>query len=126
MPNAFPYTLHVKHHLSAALQLPQHPGICQHMHGYTYEVEAIIQGGPLDDAGMSLDLHTCHSALKKCLSPFDHTTLNDHVAFKTCPPSTENLARVIYDTLSATLPANCQLQAIRIATGPDHAIQYQP
>ncbi len=58
----------------------------------------------LDDEGMAFDFTVLKKALDQVLDQFDHHNLNEVPPFETINPSSENIARVIYEELSALLP----------------------
>jgi 6-pyruvoyltetrahydropterin/6-carboxytetrahydropterin synthase len=91
----FQYELNKDLNFSAAHQIPdERAGKCSRVHGHTYHVNITIAGDELDELGFLVNF----SAVKKLITDaFDHTLLNDHQAFRSVPPTSETLARVIYD-----------------------------
>ena len=70
------------------------------MHGHTWKVEMVVCGNTLDEVGLLTDFKVLKAKLKEVLMPLDHVVLNDLPIFKDLNPTTENLARHIYRSLS--------------------------
>ena len=68
-------------------------------HGHNYLFEVTVEGDP-DQSGMVVNLTDLKSVLKQVLEEFDHKHLNlDTSYFKHIQPTTENIARVLWDML---------------------------
>jgi len=90
----------VRDHIASAHQLHGYDGPCKDMHGHTWKVEMTVCGNTLDGVGLLADFKVLKTKLKEVIMPLDHVVLNDLPAFKDLNPSTENLARYIFRTLS--------------------------
>src|SRR5580692_9860278 len=95
------FEVSVRDHIASAHQLHGYEGPCKNMHGHTWKVEMVVGGDALDGVGLLADFKALKLLLKEVLTPLDHVVLNDLPAFKDLNPSTENLARHIYRTLSS-------------------------
>ena len=91
----------VRDHIASAHQLHGYDGPCKYMHGHTWKVEMVVSGNTLDGIGLLADFKALKLVLKEVLTPLDHVVLNDLLAFKNLNPSTENIARHIYNALKA-------------------------
>lgn len=104
----------------AAHDLPNHAGKCRGLHGHTYRVEMEVHG-PIrarsgkSDEGMVLDLGDLKAAWQPLDAILDHAYLNDVIPEEHQPTTAENIARFIFDVLSASVP---QLSAVRIWETP--------
>ena len=68
-------------------------------HGHNYLLEVTVAGDP-DQSGMVVNLTDLKNVLKQVLEEFDHKHLNlDTPYFKQTQPTTENIARVLWDIL---------------------------
>jgi len=94
------FEVSVRDHIASAHQLHGYDGPCKDMHGHTWKVEMVVCGNTLDGVGLLADFKILKAKLKEVLMPLDHVVLNDLPVFKDLNPSTENLARHIYRTLS--------------------------
>ena len=97
------YELKVITHFAAAHRLANFYGKCEALHGHNWKVEISVRAAALDDAGLVLDFGQIKARAKEILAELDHTYLNDLPAFREQNPSSENLARYLFERLSATL-----------------------
>jgi 6-pyruvoyltetrahydropterin/6-carboxytetrahydropterin synthase len=89
---------------AAAHRLREYDGNCERLHGHNWKVDVVLRGQALDGLGMVIDFRDAKRLIHEVLADFDHTCLNDLEAFATQNPTTENLARTIYEALAAKLP----------------------
>lgn len=95
------YRIGVWDHFSSAHFLRNYQGKCEHIHGHNWKVEVVLEGDKLDNSGMLLDFGILKKYLKEIMDILDHKCLNDDVSFfKDISPSSENIARFIYEELS--------------------------
>lgn len=86
-------------YFSSAHNLRNYNGNCENLHGHNWKVEAILEGENLDETGMLIDFKVLKKSLKKILDRLDHKYLNDIEYFKTVNPTSENMAKYIFDEL---------------------------
>lgn len=91
------YELSIKSDFAAAHFLRGYEGKCKNLHGHTWKVELVLEGRELDKAGMVVDFAVVKKQLKEFLEELDHAHLNDLPYFKEINPTTENLAKYIFD-----------------------------
>ena len=94
------FELIVKGDIASAHYLRDYEGPCKNLHGHTWNVEVVLASQQLDKIGMVIDFVDVKKKLKEFLSPLDHVCLNDLPYFKTVNPTTENLAKYIYQNFS--------------------------
>jgi 6-pyruvoyltetrahydropterin/6-carboxytetrahydropterin synthase len=97
------YELKTITQFGAAHQLKHTGGKCENLHGHNWKVETSVEGKVLDDNGLLVDFKVIKEAVDKIVEGLDHTFLNDLEYFKKRNPSSENIARYIYDSLAKTL-----------------------
>ena len=131
----------------AAHRLQNHDGKCRNLHGHTYSVRISLEGSPKVDgpqAGMVLDYGTLSAWWKSIEPSFDHRTIlevNDPLVdalgggdrgrevdppawgwpiLRDDPPTAENLALLILDSLKTWLSdyANIQGAVVRVSETP--------
>ena len=81
-------------------------GLCTspHGHGHNYELHVTITGKIDPDTGMIINLTDLKRLVKVVLEDFDHKYLNlDTPYFNDQIPTTENIARVLYDRIDEEL-----------------------
>jgi 6-pyruvoyltetrahydropterin/6-carboxytetrahydropterin synthase len=94
------YKLSVYDYFSAAHRLRGYEGPCSNVHGHNWKVRVTFQMGKLDPLGMAIDFKELKVKLSEILKELDHTFLNELVIFKDTNPTSENIAKYIYDSLS--------------------------
>ena len=93
------YEISVKDHFSAAHRLVDYQGDCSNVHGHNCEVRVSLRREELDGIGTAVDFHVVKRKLKEILDEMDHSDLNDHRVFSKVNPTSERLAKFIYDEL---------------------------
>ena len=93
------YEIKVKTEFSAAHKLRNYQGKCENLHGHNWKVEACVRSEVLNETGMVLDFTKLKSGLKKVITTLDHSYLNNLAYFKKVNPTSENIAKFIFDKL---------------------------
>ena len=119
------WDLSVRSHFDAAHALRGYPGECADLHGHTWDVEVTVRGDALDEVGIVYDFKTLKEDLAAVLGPFDHGYLNDIPPFDSLNATAENLAKVVYETLAARLPAGIALVEVAVWESPIARIVYR-
>ena len=110
------YRLTVRLEFSAAHQLRHYQGKCEALHGHNFGVEVVVEGRQTDaKTGMLLDFGILKAETREVLAGLDHMHLNDLPAFAQQNPSSEHLARYIYQQLAGRLAALPQAAQARVA-----------
>jgi 6-pyruvoyltetrahydropterin/6-carboxytetrahydropterin synthase len=91
------FEIRVGGEFSAAHNLKGYQGKCEELHGHNWKVEVVIGGRNLDKTGMLIDFKQIKSRLNKVLDSLDHKHLNSLSYFKRINPSSENIAKFIYN-----------------------------
>lgn len=97
------YELKIITHFSAAHRLENFYGKCEALHGHNWKVEVYILGNRLDEAGLLQDFGEVKARTNEILQEIDHKYLNELPAFSQQNPSSENLARYLFERLAAVL-----------------------
>ncbi len=96
------YKLTVKSEFSSAHRLRGYQGKCESLHGHNWKVEALVSGRVLDRLGMVCDFKDIKERLNNILKDLDHTYLNDLAYFKRKNPTSENIAKYIFDRFNSS------------------------
>lgn len=110
------YELMVEDTFDAAHALRGYDGPCENLHGHTWKVQVFLAGEKLNKLGLLEDFKTIKKTLKALLADFDHGHLNELKLFKTENPSSENLARVIYESAKKEIPSITKVTVWESAT----------
>ena len=89
--------------ISASHHLRGYEGKCENVHGHNYKIEATVATEDLNQTGLAVDFKVLKEHLQKVAGKFDHTDLNQHEEFKQENPSSENLARVVFEGLKRSM-----------------------
>lgn len=98
---------------------------CSRLHGHSYTVEVLLEATDLTEPGFVVDFGEL-APLKRHLDEFyDHQLLNEILDN---PPTSENLAKVLFDWCSAhiPLPDGARLTAVRISETATTWAEYRP
>jgi 6-pyruvoyltetrahydropterin/6-carboxytetrahydropterin synthase len=97
------YRLTIEGSFSSAHQLRGYKGKCENLHGHNWKVVVTVQGETLNNIGILVDFHDLKRMLRDCLDELDHINMNEHEAFITQNPSSENISRYIYQDIERRL-----------------------
>ncbi|OIO72918.1 MAG: 6-carboxytetrahydropterin synthase QueD [Zetaproteobacteria bacterium CG_4_9_14_3_um_filter_49_83] len=97
------YELSIETHFSAAHQLRGYPGDCARLHGHNWHVKLFVECHELDELGLAIDYKILKKELKSALEPWDHYNLNDIPPFDSINPSSENVARELFISMTQRL-----------------------
>ena len=100
------YDLTVESQFSAAHQLRGYKGKCENMHGHNWRVQIAVTAGRLNDIGLAIDFHELKNITNETLSSLDHSVLNEVFPFTEINPSSENIAKWLYDSIKKRLGNN--------------------
>ena len=97
------YHLTIQTHFAAAHNLLNYQGDCENLHGHNWKVEVTVATDQLDKAGLGIDFKILKKHTKEIMNYLDHKYLNDLDAFKGISPSSEHIAKFIFDRLLDSL-----------------------
>ncbi|PLX80108.1 MAG: 6-carboxytetrahydropterin synthase QueD [Desulfuromonas sp.] len=97
------YRLTIFTHFAAAHNLVNYQGDCENLHGHNWKVEVTVAARELDKSGLGVDFKVLKRETKQALGLLDHSYLNDLEPFKGLSPSSENIARYLFETLGERL-----------------------
>ncbi|NWF92044.1 MAG: 6-carboxytetrahydropterin synthase QueD [Syntrophaceae bacterium] len=107
------YEITVVSHFSGAHRLRHLHGRCEELHGHNWKVEVSVVSARLNKQGVVIDFQVLKHRLEKVLKPLDHTYLNDLPHFSKHEPSSENIAKYIFDRLERELKgSNASLKSV--------------
>jgi 6-pyruvoyltetrahydropterin/6-carboxytetrahydropterin synthase len=120
------YELTVRDHFDAAHSLRGYPGECHKLHGHTWDVEVTVAGDTLDDVGIVYDFKTLKDDLRGVLGGYDHCLLDEVEPFTGLNATAENLARVIFERMSAVVGGSVRVVEISVWESPIAKLTYRP
>jgi len=111
---------------SAGHCLRGYRGECEKIHGHNFKVELVVEGENLNSIGLLIDFKELKQILKNTLSELDHSMLNEHPFFSKNNPSSENLAKYIFENLKNKLPKGLKLAQTWVWESEKAGAGYQP
>ena len=86
---------------AAAHNLRNFKGKCENLHGHNWKIEVVLRGQRLDDCDLLIDFAEVKAETNRILDELDHNYLNDIPFFQENNPSSENIARYIFEKLTS-------------------------
>ena len=97
------YEITILSHFSGAHRLRYLHGKCEELHGHNWKVEVSVVSNRLNKEGVVIDFNILKQKLEKVSKLLDHTYLNDLPFFSRKEPSSENIAKYIFDKINGEL-----------------------
>jgi len=98
------FELKAQMYFSAAHHLLNYEGECENQHGHNWLVEAFVRGTELDKSNILIDYKVLKKNLKSVLDILDHKDINELPEFKGISPSSEILAKFIFEKMQEKIP----------------------
>jgi 6-pyruvoyltetrahydropterin/6-carboxytetrahydropterin synthase len=89
--------------VAAAHQLRLAPGEGERLHGHNWRIKVTVRAERLDSRGFVMDFNELGPMLRATVEPYEHVFLNEIAPFDDLNPTAENIARVVFETLSAKI-----------------------
>ncbi|NIQ40007.1 MAG: 6-carboxytetrahydropterin synthase QueD [Proteobacteria bacterium] len=93
------YEIKIEDHFAGAHLLRNYHGRCENLHGHNWKIEVLVVSNSLNEGGMVLDFKILKESTQKVLKTLDHKHLNELPDFCEVNPSSENIARYVFDRL---------------------------
>jgi len=109
------FELMVETTFSAAHQLKGYRGKCERLHGHNWKVQVHVIAEKLNEIDIAIDFHEMKSLTNEVVSALDHSILNEIFPFTEKNPSSENIAKWVYDSLRKKIEnETIQLSAVTV------------
>ena len=93
------FELMIETSFASAHQLRGYKGGCEKLHGHNWKVQVYVLADKLNEIDLGLDFRDLKKMTEEVVGPLDHSFLNDIFPFTEKNPSSENIAKWIYDSL---------------------------
>lgn len=119
------YKLMVETTFSAAHQLRGYKGRCERLHGHNWKVQVHVTAERLNEIDIAIDFHELKSLSNEVISSLDHSILNEIFPFTEKNPSSENIAKWVYDSLRKKIyDGNIRLSAVTVWESENSSATY--
>ena len=119
------YTVTIETEFSAAHIIRGYNGPCSRLHGHNWKVTVEAKTEVLDTIGMSVDFYVLQKKTEEIVAKFEHRDINSIPPFdKELNPTSENIARHIYDELKKLLPRQVKLSFVAIGETGQYTAKY--
>jgi len=98
------YKIEVKSSFSAAHNLRGYKGKCEDLHGHNWNVQVGVSSADLNELGMVADFKEVKEVLASVVTELDHKYLNDVERFREVNPTSENIARYVFERIRDIKP----------------------
>jgi len=105
------YELKISTQFAAAHQLREIRGGCENLHGHNWKIEVSVTGSELGKDGLLIDFRVIKGETKRVIDELDHKFLNELASFENLEPSSENISRHIFESISRKL----NIQGVKIS-----------
>ncbi len=121
------YEVTIRKTFSAAHILKEIGGKCEEMHGHNFTVEVTVAGPSLNSEDLLIDFRVLKGWANEVLEEMDHKYLNDVECFKGMNPSSEQVARYIYNRLAEKAASlKLTLAQITVWESENARVSYRP
>jgi len=93
------FSIKIEAVFSAAHNLRGYKGNCEELHGHNWKVDLVVSSVMVDKLGMVMDFRELRNKLDNVLQEIDHKYLNNIAYFKEINPTSENIAKYLFDIL---------------------------
>jgi len=93
------YELMIETKFASAHQLRGYKGKCETLHGHNWKVQVFVSAEKLNEIDIAIDFHDLRKQTDEIVGQLDHVMLNEIFPFTEINPSSENIAKWIYDSM---------------------------
>ena len=97
------FELMIEESFAAAHNLRKYKGKCEALHGHNYKVRIRVSQKNTDERGLVIDFKDLRHILKDVILELDHAYLNKLAFFKKHNPTSEIIAKYIFDKMAGQL-----------------------
>jgi 6-pyruvoyltetrahydropterin/6-carboxytetrahydropterin synthase len=110
---------------SAAHMLAFIGGKCEKLHGHNFRVEVTVAAQDLSSSGLLIDFRHVKNWLQEIFENLDHKHLNQLPFFTETNPSSENIAKYIYEEMKLkAAQANVKVARVKVWESENASVTY--
>ncbi|MCD4817490.1 MAG: 6-carboxytetrahydropterin synthase QueD [Candidatus Cloacimonetes bacterium] len=100
---------------ASAHKLIGYDGPCKNIHGHNWKIRVGIFCKKTDEIGLTIDFGIIKKYLNEIIDELDHSFLNELDSFKDINPTSENIARYIYNNLkNKIVQEGCKIADVEV------------
>ena len=96
------YRITVESSFSAAHHLANYRGNCEKVHGHNWKIRVSAVFKELKESGFAMDFRELKGVLREVLVKLDYKDLNELDYFIDSNPTSENIAKYVYDEIKGS------------------------
>ena len=89
--------------ISATHRVREHQGGCERTHGHNWKIIVVVGADNLNEMGMVIDFKELKKVMREVIMPMDHNDINLYPPFDKINPTSENMAKYIFDEMGKRL-----------------------
>jgi 6-pyruvoyltetrahydropterin/6-carboxytetrahydropterin synthase len=109
------YEVSIQTTFAAAHRLDHYQGQCEALHGHNWKVVVTVQAETLNACGFVMDFKDLKALCRQIVDRLDHAYLNELEPFTRVNPSSEAIARFIYDELKRRCAPGRVVQVTKVS-----------
>lgn len=94
------FEISIQTSFASAHRLRGYEGVCENIHGHNWKVKVTVRTENLDDIGIGIDFKSLKKTADDILGLLDHKDINTIEPFNRINPSSENIAKWLFEELS--------------------------
>ena len=98
------FEVKIESSFSAAHHLLNYKGNCENQHGHNWKVEVFVRGETLDKSNILIDFKVLKQEVNEIIELLDHKDINELEEFKGESPSSEFIAKFIFEKVRELFP----------------------
>lgn len=120
------YEVAIRSHFDSAHYLRDYGGRCENLHGHRWQLEVVLRADELNEIGLAYDFTELKRIVNELVKRFDHVCLNEVEPFVQINPSTENIARTIFELVEHQLDGErVKVDRVTVWESPDSWASYR-
>ena len=119
------YKVSATTNFASAHKLRGYEGLCENLHGHNWSIKVQLGSKQLDEIGIVYDFKKLKKNLTDIVILLDHKYLNEIPPFDKINPTSENIAKYIYDSLSEIVPPHIKVFSVEIGESEKYTATYE-